>query len=127
MSTRTRLEPGLRFAVQAKSPFGVCWYCGEGCNGRLNFDHQTPVAQGGSDDLANLVCSCESCNQMKGNRTVEEFRKLIAQLQDQWDSEAIGTLDRFRHYRGDTVARRKAIAGLIDLGGVVFYGERSNG
>ncbi len=34
-----------------------------------------PKSKGGSDRVSNLTLSCHSCNQKKGNRSVEEFLK----------------------------------------------------
>jgi hypothetical protein len=58
---------------------GHCWYC---CKPQIPFgdweiDHMTPRAQGGTDDLYNLVLACKACNRKKGNRTVEQYRASI--------------------------------------------------
>ncbi len=39
----------------------------------LEIDHILPQSRGGSDRLANLVICCHSCNQAKGNRSLEDF------------------------------------------------------
>ena len=54
---------------------GRCWYCGEGLPERgWCWDHQDPVAQGGSSLVDNLVPACRRCNSREGNASVEEFR-----------------------------------------------------
>lgn len=43
----------------------TCRYCGAPAS---TVDHVTPKARGGTDDPANLVASCRSCNSAKGAR-----------------------------------------------------------
>lgn len=61
---------------------GHCHLCGA----RLSFsqygdawevDHDTPRAQGGTDDLDNLMPACVSCNRSKQDLSSEEFREEI--------------------------------------------------
>lgn len=52
-----------------------CRYCRTGLtNDWLHIDHVTPVAQGGTNDDANLALSCPPCNMSKGARTPEQWR-----------------------------------------------------
>ena len=46
----------------------TCAYCGT-TRGNMTVDHVIPKTQGGSDSWENLVCACERCNNMKGDRT----------------------------------------------------------
>ena len=50
---------------------GPCIYCGAPAQ---THDHVIPRSRGGSDDPANLVLACVSCNASKGARTPEEWR-----------------------------------------------------
>lgn len=60
----------------------ACVYCGRmggvlsqtdvKADGYMHIDHVIPVAQGGSNDISNLVCSCRRCNLEKGDRTPDE-------------------------------------------------------
>lgn len=64
----------LRFEVLKRDGFR-CAYCGctalaEG----LQVDHVVPVAGGGSDDPANLITACTSCNQGKSDVPLDESR-----------------------------------------------------
>ena len=43
---------------------GPCVYCGDELAD--NVDHVIPVANGGPDDLSNLVSACQRCNVAKG-------------------------------------------------------------
>lgn len=75
-----KMRKRLDAAVWAKSD-GRCWYCG--CRvtigavnvpDRMRIDHLHSQANGGVDDLSNLVPACLSCNSGKGRRDVEVFR-----------------------------------------------------
>ncbi len=44
-----------------------CVYCGSAEN--LCIDHILPIAQGGTDHVDNLACSCKACNSGKAGRT----------------------------------------------------------
>lgn len=48
-----------------------CQYCGE-TSGPMTVDHITPKIYGGRDSWENLVCACIRCNNLKGNRSLEE-------------------------------------------------------
>lgn len=48
----------------------TCQYCGS--SKRLTLDHVLPRSRGGTHTWDNVLTACESCNQIKGNRTPEE-------------------------------------------------------
>jgi 5-methylcytosine-specific restriction endonuclease McrA len=55
-------------------------------NGALTMmtkDHILPVSHGGTNDLSNLQCMCEHCNQRKGNKTlsIEKMQKQLTKQQ----------------------------------------------
>jgi 5-methylcytosine-specific restriction endonuclease McrA len=63
---RVGVTPSVRFAVFRRDGFR-CTYCGAGpSNDRLTVDHVIAVANGGTDDLSNLVTACQTCNIGKG-------------------------------------------------------------
>jgi hypothetical protein len=65
VSTRKTISPKLRFEVLLRDGFR-CIYCGRtGQNIELQIDHLIPVSGGGSNELENLVTSCQECNQGK--------------------------------------------------------------
>lgn len=68
-STKSTMRPATRAAVWAKTD-GRCVYCGIQTNpfSTFSIDHVVPVSKGGTDDLANLVPCCRSCNSRKGAR-----------------------------------------------------------
>lgn len=45
-----------------------CAYCGKRYKGHLTQDHITPLSQGGSHTLHNVIAACRSCNARKGTR-----------------------------------------------------------
>ena len=53
---------------------GRCSYCGAPAQ---EIDHIIPKANGGTDSSYNLTPACRSCNQMKSNKTLKEFGKLV--------------------------------------------------
>lgn len=50
----------------------TCRYCAS-VGGRLECDHVVPVSRGGSNEDANLVTACRTCNQAKGAHLVSEW------------------------------------------------------
>jgi HNH endonuclease len=59
----------------------LCFYCAEPIrrnsadpNHEATKDHMVPISRGGVDFIANIVPACLRCNQLKGNKTVDEFR-----------------------------------------------------
>lgn len=54
-----------------------CFYCEWPISlETTHFDHRTPIVQGGSAELWNLVPTCEACNQLKGALTEDGFHEL---------------------------------------------------
>ena len=65
---RDRGRPWMRKREQVlKSAFGLCAACK--CIGRVaqaqEVDHVVPLADGGSDDIANLQALCTACHEAK--------------------------------------------------------------
>jgi hypothetical protein len=60
---RQPLPPRVRFAILSRDTFR-CRYCGRSADDGavLQVDHVIAVANGGSDDAANLVTACQDCN-----------------------------------------------------------------
>jgi len=49
----------------------VCYYCGEAKT--LTVDHAVPLSRGGTDDIANVLPACRSCNSRKNKQTAAEY------------------------------------------------------
>jgi hypothetical protein len=84
---RKSLSKKLRFEVFKRDSF-TCQYCGSKApDVILHVDHVHPVAEGGDDDILNLVTSCQPCNFGKGARVlsddsvVEKRRRQLEELQ----------------------------------------------
>lgn len=60
-----------------------CAYCGDELEGMGWIEHLQPLSRGGVHRKENVVPSCQSCNQRKGDMTLEEFQaKELAQLEE---------------------------------------------
>lgn len=67
------LSPKLRFKVLSRDEYR-CVYCGvTGQESPLQVDHKVSVAEGGTDDIHNLVTACEKCNSGKGSKSVADL------------------------------------------------------
>lgn len=62
MAKRKAISARTRFEIFKRDSF-KCQYCGKSSPGVvLHIDHIKPVADGGDNDLTNLVTACQSCN-----------------------------------------------------------------
>jgi hypothetical protein len=79
--TRNRIPipSNIRADVWDKS-YGFCWYCGIKMHPFRNFhvDHVVPVSNGGTNDMENLVPSCQACNSRKKDKSMESLRVFMA-------------------------------------------------
>lgn len=46
----------------------------------MTVDHIIPLSQGGLDEVENLQCTCNACNQFKQNIKPDEFNKRVAEI-----------------------------------------------
>lgn len=75
---------------------GHCAYCGNRISLDFHIDHIIPASRGGSDDIENLVPSCQLCNLTKNDRTDEEFRYfLFSQTASQARDSIIARMKKF--------------------------------
>lgn len=85
MSERINVPKAVRFEVFKRDGF-TCQYCGrQAPEVVLNCDHIHPVAEGGTNDVLNLITSCFDCNSGKGARTLDE-RHILNKQRSQLDS-----------------------------------------
>lgn len=79
MSARHPLSKSLRFEVFKRDGF-VCQYCGSHPPAViLHVDHIIAIANGGNNEIDNLVTSCASCNLGKGARPINRVPETISQ------------------------------------------------
>lgn len=73
MTKRKGLSQSLRWQVFARDGF-ACRYCGRsaGEGTELHADHLVSVADGGTNEMDNLVTACQCCNGGKGARSLQE-------------------------------------------------------
>lgn len=69
---RQPVRKSVRFEVFKRDSF-ACQYCGaKSPDAVLEVDHITPVANGGTNDILNLVTACRSCNSGKSDRSLSD-------------------------------------------------------
>ena len=69
---RKAIPKRVRFEVFKRDNF-KCQYCGATApDVLLHIDHIKPVAKGGTNDILNLVTSCESCNSGKSDKLLND-------------------------------------------------------
>lgn len=85
---RHRLLWALRKQVEARDGT-ACHYCGgetfvlpvgvpfdtDQLKAERTLDHRVPVSRGGTDTLDNLVIACRTCNNRKGTRSYDVFKR----------------------------------------------------
>lgn len=83
--SRKHIPKSVRFEVFKRDSF-ACQYCGvKAPDAVLHVDHIHPVAEGGGNDILNLVTACADCNAGKGARLLSDdsaLQKQRAQLDD---------------------------------------------
>lgn len=79
MSERKPIPKRVRFEVFKRDSFR-CQYCGrEAPNVLLHVDHITPVSEGGTNDITNLITSCADCNLGKSNVALSDDAAIAKQ------------------------------------------------
>ena len=72
MGERKALSKKIRFEVFKRDSFR-CQYCGRSApDVILEVDHIIPVAEGGKNELMNLITSCRDCNRGKGTKKLTD-------------------------------------------------------
>ena len=88
-----------RFNVFARDN-NTCQYCGEKLpRSELNLDHVVPRSQGGLSTWENMVCSCFTCNRVKGGRMPAEagMRLIRKPFRPEWTPFMLETFS-FKRY-----------------------------
>lgn len=82
---RKGIKKSVRFEVFKRDSF-TCQYCGlKARDVVLEIDHITPVADGGDNDILNLVTACRPCNAGKSDKSLAStaaIDKRRSQLED---------------------------------------------
>ena len=103
------MRPSVRFEVFKRDGF-ACAYCGrKPPDVTLEADHIIPVAEGGDDDLANLITACWDCNRGKGADLLDDHAPVSLDLEER--AELIRERERqlrlYHAARAEEVARRE--------------------
>jgi len=97
------IPPSSRLKIVS---LGVCRYCG--CIPvYVTIDHIQPVSKGGTSTINNLTGACNSCNAMKGDKTIPEFREYL--------SEKIKKTSGRIHYIQSALSQNKYSPGYLSL------------
>lgn len=89
-----------RFNVFARDK-NTCQYCGERFpRQELNIDHVIPRSRGGLSTWENVVCSCFTCNRVKGGMLPEEARMHLVRkpFRPEWTPFMLETFS-FKRYQ----------------------------
>lgn len=87
MADRKPLSKKVRFEVFKRDKF-TCQYCGaKAPETVLHCDHIKPVAEGGDNDIINLVTACQGCNGGKGARPLDDNSAIAKQQKQLEDLE----------------------------------------
>lgn len=71
------MQPKMRFEVFKRDGF-KCQYCGRSApEVTLEVDHIVPVAEGGKNEMLNLITSCRACNRGKGKTKLSDDAALV--------------------------------------------------
>lgn len=94
---------------------GHCWYCGIPLTlSETTVDHVIPISKNGTHKIDNLVASCASCNNAKGDETLEQYREKVTR----------GIVDRVLFTRNQVIwLQSHGFQGSIPV--LIFYGEKS--
>jgi len=72
LGARKPVSKKTRFEVFKRDSF-TCHYCGRKApNVLLVIDHIQPIAEGGNNDILNLITACDECNAGKGARPLSD-------------------------------------------------------
>lgn len=78
---RKPISKKTRFEVFKRDKFS-CQYCGLAAPlVILHVDHVVPVAEGGDNNILNLVTACQGCNSGKGKRLLSDDAAILLQKQ----------------------------------------------
>ena len=123
MADRKALSKKTRFEVFKRDKF-TCQYCGKSApDVVLEVDHIKPVAEGGTNDIINLITSCRDCNRGKGKTILSDDTEIKKQ------KEELMILAEKREQLKMLMEWRTELAGLLqeEVDYICEYWAASNG
>lgn len=117
-----------RFEVFKRDSF-KCQYCGESApDVVLEVDHIKPVAEGGTNDLINLITSCFDCNRGKGKRLLDDNSVLEKQRKQLEEiNEKRNQLEMMMEWRESLDSLDKEKINILKAKWLEFTGFNING
>ena len=112
---RKTISKKMRFEVFKRDAF-TCQYCGKSAPEVIvEVDHITPVAEGGTNEMYNLVTACRDCNRGKGKRklsNIEEAKKERKYLEE--EQEKLEQAKMIIAWKEEVAGRKKYEVDKID-------------
>lgn len=102
---RRSISKKTRFDIFKRDAF-TCQYCGRKPPAVvLELDHIIPVCEGGTDDEANLLCSCFDCNRGKGGTPLDVIPlSVVDRLARQKElAEQVHALNQFQEEQRESI------------------------
>jgi hypothetical protein len=111
---RKPISKSVRFEVFKRDKF-TCQYCGaKAPEAVLHIDHVKPVAEGGDNDIMNLLTACQGCNGGKGKRLLSDstaIDKQRAQIEEL--EERRQQIEMMLQWRSDLASIQQPIYDVI--------------
>lgn len=126
MAKRRSVPKGVRFDVMNRDNF-MCRYCGRRPpEVKLVVDHLIAVANGGTNEFANLVTSCDPCNAGKSDKIIQE--RAIPSVSPESEAALRESIDRqLRMLRMHSISRElndRICQAVIDVWADAFNATR---
>ena len=119
MSKRKAIPKKTRFEVFKRDKF-TCQYCGaKAPDVVLHVDHITPVAEGGDNDIMNLVTACEGCNLGKGARCLSDDSAVAVKRKQAEELEA--RREQIEMMRDWQLSQLDEMAQMVDAANELIY------
>lgn len=114
---RKKISKKTRFEVFKRDRF-TCQYCGRKApNVLLEIDHIKPVAEGGKNDILNLITACFDCNRGKGKVLLSDAQSIEKQMCElEAMAERVEQLRAIQDWRDELIiALRRDCSRIFDI------------
>lgn len=113
---RKPITKSVRFEVFKRDSF-KCQYCGASApDVILEVDHIVPVAEGGENDMMNLITSCRDCNRGKGKKKLTDRQTIEKQKTELDDlNERRQQMEMMLQWKCDLLNFESEMVNAIDL------------
>ena len=113
---RKSIPKSVRFEVFKRDSF-KCQYCSASApDVILEVDHIVPVAEGGENDMMNLITSCRDCNRGKGKKKLTDRQTIEKQKTELDDlNERRQKMEMMLQWKCDLLNFESEMVNAIDL------------